>query len=71
VDLEKVLDKLSKKERELITNADKALYEAKRAGKDADGVPWREFSGFGRFRFAALGSISSMRRFHGRQREHS
>jgi PleD family two-component response regulator len=32
VDLEKVLDKLSKKERELITNADKALYEAKRAG---------------------------------------
>jgi PleD family two-component response regulator len=32
VDLEKVLDKLSKKERELITNADKTLYEAKRAG---------------------------------------
>jgi hypothetical protein len=32
VDLEKVLDKLSKKERELITNADKTLSEAKRAG---------------------------------------
>jgi hypothetical protein len=58
VDLEKVLDKLSKKERELITNADKALYEAKRAGKDADGMRWREVSGFGRFRFATLGFTS-------------
>jgi hypothetical protein len=54
VDLEKVLDKLSKKERELITNAD----EAKRAGKDADGMRWREVSGFGRFRFATLGFTS-------------
>lgn len=53
--MEKVLDKLSKKERGLITNADKALSEAKRAGKDADGVRWREVSGFGRFRFATLG----------------
>jgi len=42
----------------LITNAYKALYEAKRAVKDADGVRWREFSGFGRFRFATLGFTS-------------
>ena len=27
------------------------------ASKGADGVLWREFSGFGRFRFATLGSI--------------
>ncbi len=60
MDLEKVLDKLSRKERELITNADKILYEAKRAGKDADGMRWREFSGFGRFMFTTLGSMQQL-----------
>jgi hypothetical protein len=28
------------------------------ASKGADGVLWREFSGFGRFRFATLGLMS-------------